>query len=395
MHSLLLQMKKRSEAKRVAVSPIRKAIVFCLVVSGALLGLLVTNNAVVQTCAPPPPNMVSWWPGDGNANDIKDGNNGTLQNGATFATGMVDQAFLLDGIDDFVDVGNAPNLQVSPSEFTVDAWVNFNALSHPPGENNGAPPGDMSILDKMSPSGVNTDGWRLIKQDDNRFWFCFGAGGDNGCGDPAFTVFSQTEAVTGADYHVSAVKTSTTFSIYVNGVLEDTRALPSFTDSNSTDLLIGANSLEGAHLNGLIDEVEIFNRALSASEIQGIVNAGSAGKCKASYAAQIQQPINSDGSSVFNVRRGVVPVKFTLTQDGTPTCALPPATIAVTRTAGGTTGAIDESIYTGSADTGSNFRINGCQYIYNLTASALGVGTYRVDIKINGQVVGSAVFQLK
>ena len=222
--------------------------------------------------------MVSWWPGDGNANDIKDGNNGTLQNGVTFATGMVDQAFLLDGIDDFVDVGNAPNLQVSPSEFTVDAWVNFNALSHPPGENNGAPPGDMSILDKMSPSGVNTDGWRLIKQDDNRFWFCFGAGGDNGCGDPAFTVFSQTDAVTGADYHVSAVKTSTIFSIYVNGVLEDTRPLPSFTDSNSTDLLIGANALEGAHLNGLIDEVEIFNRALSASEIQAIVNAGSAGK---------------------------------------------------------------------------------------------------------------------
>src|SRR4030095_2385121 len=238
MHSPLLQMKKRSEAKGVAISPIRKAIVFCLVVSGALLGLLATNNAVVQTCAPPPPNMVSWWPGAGNANHIKDGNNGTLQNGATFATGMVDQAFLLDGIDDFVDVGNAPNLQVSPSEFTVDAWVNFNALSHPPGANNGAPPGDMSILDKMSPSGVNTDGWRLIKQDDNRFWFCFGAGGDNGCGDPAFTVFSQTEAVTGADYHVSAVKTSTTFSIYVNGVLEDTSALPPFTYSNSTDLLI-------------------------------------------------------------------------------------------------------------------------------------------------------------
>ena len=87
-----------------------------------------------RTCTPPPPNMVSWWPGDGNANDIQDGNNGTLQNGATFAAGMVDQAFLLDGIDDFIDVGNAPNLQVSAGEFTVDAWVNFNALSHPPGE---------------------------------------------------------------------------------------------------------------------------------------------------------------------------------------------------------------------------------------------------------------------
>jgi hypothetical protein len=114
-----------------------------------------------------------------------------------------------------------------------------------------------------------------------------------------------------------------------------------------------------------------------------------------SYSAQIQQPINADGTSVFNVRRGVVPVKFTLTLGGVATCVLPPATIAVTRTAGGTTGPIDESVYTGPADTGSNFRIDNCHYIYNLSVSALGVGTYRVDIKIDGQIVGSASFQLK
>jgi hypothetical protein len=48
-----------------------------------------------------------------------------------------------------------------------------------------------------------------------------------------------------------------------------------------------------------------------------------------------------------------------------------------------------------SADSGSNFRINGCQYAYNLNSGALGVGTYRVDIKINGSVVGSATFGLQ
>jgi hypothetical protein len=113
------------------------------------------------------------------------------------------------------------------------------------------------------------------------------------------------------------------------------------------------------------------------------------------YSAQVQQPINPDGSSVFSVRRGVVPVKFTLTLGGVATCALPQATIALTRTAGGTTGAIDESVYVMAADNGSNFRIDGCQYAYNLSSSTLGVGTYRVDIQINGQVVGSATFQLK
>ena len=104
-----------------------------------------------------------------------------------------------------------------------------------------------------------------------------------------------------------------------------------------------------------------------------------------SYAGQVQPPINADGSSNFNVRRGVVPVRFNLTLGGVATCDLPPATIAVTRTAGGVIGQVNESDYSGNADTGSNFRISSCQYVYNLNARALGVGTYRVDILIDGQ----------
>jgi len=81
--------------------------------------------------------------------------------------------------------------------------------------------------------------------------------------------------------------------------------------------------------------------------------------------------------------------------NGVATCNLPPATIAVYRTGTGGNQSIDESIYTAPADNGSNFRIDSCQYVYNLSASALGVGTYQVDIMINGQVVGSGFFQLK
>jgi Chlamydia polymorphic membrane protein (Chlamydia_PMP) repeat len=112
------------------------------------------------------------------------------------------------------------------------------------------------------------------------------------------------------------------------------------------------------------------------------------------YAAQIQPPINIDGTSIFRAARGIVPVKFTLTLGGVATCALPPATIAVTRTGGGVIGEVNESLYSGNADTGSNFRIDSCQYVYNLNSRALGVGTYRVDILINGQVAGSATFEL-
>ena len=113
-----------------------------------------------------------------------------------------------------------------------------------------------------------------------------------------------------------------------------------------------------------------------------------------SYAAQIQPPINADGISIFRAARGIVPIKFVLTRGGVATCDLPPATIAVSRTGGGVTGEVNESIYSGNADTGSNFRIDNCQYVYNLNSRALGVGTYRVDILINSDVVGSAAFEL-
>ena len=113
------------------------------------------------------------------------------------------------------------------------------------------------------------------------------------------------------------------------------------------------------------------------------------------YKALVHQPINADGSSVFSAKRGVIPVKFAVTQyEAQPSCALP-ATISTTRASGGTLGPVDESTYVTNADSGSNFRNDGCQYIYNLAASSLGVGTYRVDISINGIMVGHAVFALE
>jgi YVTN family beta-propeller protein len=113
------------------------------------------------------------------------------------------------------------------------------------------------------------------------------------------------------------------------------------------------------------------------------------------YAAQIQQPINSDGSSVFSVKRGVVPVKFTLTLRGNTTCQLPTANISLTRTAGTSVGSVDESTYLLASDSGSNFRTSSCQYVYNLGTGSLGTGTYAVNISIRGSVVGSGTFGLQ
>ncbi|MBI4451562.1 hypothetical protein HY642_06325, partial [Candidatus Woesearchaeota archaeon] len=71
------------------------------------------TGAQVAGCVEPPSGMVSWWPGDNNANDIQDGNTGTLRNGATFAAGRVGQGFSLDGVDDFVSVQHNANLDGS------------------------------------------------------------------------------------------------------------------------------------------------------------------------------------------------------------------------------------------------------------------------------------------
>jgi hypothetical protein len=116
-----------------------------------------------------------------------------------------------------------------------------------------------------------------------------------------------------------------------------------------------------------------------------------------SYTAVIQPPIDASGSSVFNAKRGVVPTKFKLLVEGSPTCSLPPASISLFRLSGGTTAPVNESDYVQPSDTGASFRIDAatCQYIYNLGSSSLGPALYRVEITVNGAAVGAAVFGLK
>jgi hypothetical protein len=112
------------------------------------------------------------------------------------------------------------------------------------------------------------------------------------------------------------------------------------------------------------------------------------------YKAVVQPPIKSDGSSIFKTNRGVVPVKFTLSVNDATTCQLPAATISLTRASGATPGIVNQSDYLMPSDNGPAFRIDSCQYVYNLGTSTLGAGQYVVQITINGVAVGSAKFGL-
>ncbi|MCI0485552.1 MAG: hypothetical protein L0229_03025, partial [Blastocatellia bacterium] len=77
----------------------------------------------VSTCTPPPANLVSWWPGDGDATDFVGNNDGTLMGDTTFAAAKVDQGFSFDGDGDFVQVPDDPSLDAGTGDFSIDAWV--------------------------------------------------------------------------------------------------------------------------------------------------------------------------------------------------------------------------------------------------------------------------------
>lgn len=184
-------------------------------------------------------------------------------------------AFEFNGLDGRLDLVNSSISNVFAGDLTVHVWVQFASLTE------GGPPCfgpegqcDMSIVDKMSSAtaGANGDGWRLLKQSDDHFWFCLGGESEvNGCdnGLPT-TVRSATQAEAGVWYSVAVVRTSSEISIYVNGVREATTALGAFTDTNAADLLVGANAAEGAFLNGRIRQVELFGRALSSAHIRAL-----------------------------------------------------------------------------------------------------------------------------
>jgi WD40 repeat protein len=214
-----------------------------------------------------PGGLVGWWQGNGNGNDSVGRNHGTLKGGVKFALGVAGHAFDFNGIDGRVEVGKAPSLHLSSGDFSVSAWVDFRSLKRPPENPVQALPGDMHIVSKVLLAGE--DGWCLLKQDDNHFWFGFGGGKVNGFRpDAPTTIRSTTSVVPGVWYHVVAVKTAEHFSLYVNGLEEVSKPLPAFKDTNTANLHIGAWA--GAHSNmcGLIDEVKIYSRALSPAEIK-------------------------------------------------------------------------------------------------------------------------------
>jgi len=233
-------------------------------VYGLLIFLIIFlpfNRANAQVCTPPPANLVSWWPGDGNANDIVDGNPGALVNGATFAAGKVGQAFSFDGVDDFVTIGDPANLQIT-GDFTITAWINPNSVGRV-----------HHILVRRAPA-CGQVGYGFALNPPNNVL-------DSNDG---FSNITSGLLVPVNQFSFVAVVSNDaadTFDFYVND--QTTLGVPVASQlGNPANANIQIGQANGCSLTtlfkGLIDEVSIYDRALSASEIQDIFDAGNAGK---------------------------------------------------------------------------------------------------------------------
>lgn len=93
-------------------------------------------------------NLVSWWPAEGTAVDLKSGNNGTLQGGVTFETGQLGQGFSFDGVNDVVTIPDSANQK--PALFSIAGWVNLAQA-----------PAVGAEFFPLSKYGGNFDGWIL------------------------------------------------------------------------------------------------------------------------------------------------------------------------------------------------------------------------------------------
>lgn len=240
-------------------------------------GIIFALHSANAQCVPAPSGLIAWWSSDGTTLDVVGTNNGVLQNGATYAPGIVGQAFSLDGIDDFVEIASSAALNFAPgSTGTIEFWFYRTKAASPE-----------HFL------GKRTD--------------CSGPGGFNyQC---AYDASVPPPPPLSQWIHFAQVYATNGVFVYTNGV-QWYSSPGTFGATNTASLRIGTSDscLSSATFGGLIDEVCIYNRALTTNEIEAIYQAGSAGKCKLLFSSQPQSQVGFWGKSVtFSVTVGGIP----------------------------------------------------------------------------------------
>jgi hypothetical protein len=231
--------------------------------------LLVVNP--LPPCVAAPSGLVSWWRGEGDANDSVGANSGVLFNGATFAPGKVGQAFSFDGVTSYVRIPDNPSLHLT-NALTIEAWVYpTSAGSY------------YNIVSKWNlPDWLQTS-YTTALGPDGRLGFGVCASGDQSITPPVSTT-STNSVPTNQWTHFAATYDGSALRVYLNGICEDQVPYNQGIFPGTDPLAIGsagafASGQVISPFAGLIDEPAIYNRALSAAEIQAIYYARSSGKC--------------------------------------------------------------------------------------------------------------------
>lgn len=258
------------------------------------------------------PGIISWWRGENSTLDEADGNHGTLVGNATYGPGMVGQAFVFDGYADRVHLGNPANLQIQ--DFTLEAWVRRSSTTDISFDDNTGGVGEGGEIIMYGQGGYG------VGLTDNGWIFLTRVQIDGTIVGPAITDTAW--------HHLACTKSGSTVWFYVDGVrLPPPVPSPYVTTFTfTTPIAIGARGDGPGTFYGRIDEPSIYRRALSASEIRAIFNAGAAGKFDPAAPApnnlaKARVSIGSVLTNVFyanNTNWQTIAHPFVATQNNTP-----------------------------------------------------------------------------
>ena len=206
------------------------------------------------------PVLVGHWPFNGNANDESgNGHDGTVF-GATLTAdrfGNGNSAYAFDGIDDYIEVASFAII-ATRSSFTIAAWFKTSSSASQViyGESEDKGVEDFVLLEKHGGGSVRLD----LRFDDNS----------------TFDLGASTTLEDGNWHHVAATRDGDNYKIYVDGREENSDNV-SGTSFSIDHALIGSGWSESAptdHMEGAIDDVRLYDRALSAEEIAALFNEG-------------------------------------------------------------------------------------------------------------------------
>ena len=210
--------------------------------------------------------LVAYYPFNGNADDSVGNNNGTVY-GAQWTAGYIDGALSFDGDGDYVEIADDDSLDLTGGA-TLAAWINTNSLTTWQGIvgrwNFAGSPDKESILLDLGPDL------------DNKLWFWISTDGT----DSTTTNVTSNLQLTNTWYHVVATYDATTMRLYVNGQEENSTPKSGNIFVSDTEWNIGAcnyggtpaNNHQKSFFNGLIDDVRIYDRALSSTEVTELYN---------------------------------------------------------------------------------------------------------------------------